>query len=119
MSWTLTLSQAAIDLAGPGANTAVSLSGALLARFSDDEEGALAIRTGVDWIDKYSSVGTNWKKGLSYVVSRGIAQNIVAADMSGYSSAAEAQTMLNLLTDQKEKVIAALSSGDVKKKMGV
>jgi hypothetical protein len=117
MSWTLSISGAAIDKAGANASTAVTLSGAVLDRWSDMAEATLSTITRYDWVANYSSVKTNFKQILSDVVSDMVAMKIIAFDMSGYTSRMEATTMLDVLKDNITKNIEVLR--DDKNKEGV
>ena len=99
MSWTLTTSQAAISAAGSYANTTIVASGATLAKWSDYAEGRICAKTRYDWVTNYASVGTNYKGILGNVAANMIAKMIINYNMDGYTSRAEAQTMLNVLYD--------------------
>lgn len=117
MSWTLTTSGAAIAKAGYGANSTVTASSVVLAKWSDEVEGQICTLTRKDWITSYSSVGTNFRGGLSDAASDGIAMKIIGYDMKGYSSKIEAQTMLDILRDNFMRIVDALKDDKVKEKM--
>jgi hypothetical protein len=108
MSWTITTSAACIAKAGLNANSTIIASGATLAKWSDDVEGALNMLTRYDWVANYASVTTNFKPVLSDYVSDKVAMKIIHYDMSGYTSRTEAQTMLDILKDNSEKIITTL-----------
>lgn len=99
MSWTLCASGAAITKAGLNRNTDVSMSGAVMDAWSDQAEGVIVARTRKDWVDDYANVDAHVKFILDDVCSSIIAKQIIAYDMSGYTSRAEAQTMLDVQDD--------------------
>lgn len=117
MSWTLTTSAAALLKAGLYANSTLTASSVALATFSDQAEAALSTATRKDWVTDYASVGTNFKPMLSDVVSDMIAVKIITYDMSGYTSRTEAQTMLDVLTDNIGRNTAILKEDKHKEVM--
>lgn len=104
MSFTFTLSGAAIAKAGVHAN----VSGALLDRWSDDAEGMIEARTGTNWTTTYASLSTGIKGCLSDVASSAIAMNIISYDTTGYLTR-EADTLMNRNDDIVNQGIATLS----------
>jgi hypothetical protein len=108
MSWTLTTSGAAILKAGLNANSSIITSGASLAIWSDEVESTIAGLTKYDWVFNYSNIKTNFKFILDDTASGMIAKKIINYDMSGYTSRTEAQTMLDVLTDDINKNITEL-----------
>jgi len=117
MSWTLTTSGAAISKAGYGANSTIVASTATLAKWSDQAEGALITNTRYDWVTNIGSVGTYFKPILDDTISDMVAMKIINYDMGGYTSRSEAQTMLDVLNDNKNKNIAVLKEEKSKEKM--
>ena len=115
MSWTLTISAAALAKAGANFNPAVS--GALLDKFSDQTEGKINAITRRDWIGLSASTLTNFKGILDECASSDIAIKIINYDMSGYTSRTEAQTMLDVNRDIFKECIAAINDEKVKEKM--
>jgi len=118
MSWTLCVSGSAIVKAGANANSAITASGATLARFSDEVEGTICSKTRYDWVSNYNGVGANFKPILANISSDLIAMKIIGYDMSGYTSRYEALTMLNILKDDADRCYDTLEKDECKKKMG-
>lgn len=133
MSWTLCTSGAAIAKAGANANTTVisgsaivpytgGMSGAaLLAKWSDEVESTICLRTRYDWISAVSSatVTQPFRGCLSDTASDMIAMKIINYDCSGYTKLLEAQGMLDVLRDNISKNLELLDKDEYKEKMGV
>lgn len=117
MSFTLTTSGAILWKAGANASTAITSSGAVLSKFSDDCEAVVNAATRKDWVADYSSVGANFRGILSDAVSDLAAMKIITYDMSGYTSRTEAQTMLDVLRDNFNRNIEILKDEKNKEKM--
>jgi len=117
MSWTLSTSGAAIYKAGLNANSTATASGAMLAKFSDQAEGVLCAATRKDWVADYATVTANFKPILDDTVSNLIATEIINYDLSGFTSRAEAQTMLDVLRDNTNRNIDILKDDKNKEKM--
>lgn len=101
MSWTLSLSSAAIYKAGAGADTNATTSGfTMLTKWSDEAEASLSTLTNRDWVAEYSSVGTNFKGILDDTISSMIAKRIINYNMAGYTTRMEAQVMLDVISDE-------------------
>lgn len=115
MSWTLSTSEAMLDKAGT--NRSIACSGAILARFSDEAEGAICSETAYDWVANYASVSANFKPILSQAVAACSGNEIIKYDMSGYTSRAEAQTMLDVNIDTYKRCIETLKEAKNKDKM--
>jgi hypothetical protein len=116
MSWTLCLSGSALAKAGANYNVALN-EGTMINRFSDESEATINAITRRDWIGLSSSTLQNFKGILDDCVSSHIAMKIINYDMSGYTSRAEAQTMLDVNNDIYNKTIAALNDEKVKEIM--
>ena len=114
-SWNFTTSGAAIAKAGAGANTDVIASVATLAKWSDDVEETINSRTRVDWITNAPTA--NFAGFLSELASTKIAFNIVAYDLNGYGSTIKGQTLLDVLDNDYEKMIAELRKKEIQEKM--
>jgi len=117
MSWTLTISGAAIAKAGLNANSSVIMDSVILDKWSDMAEATLSTITRYDWVTNYANVKTTFKQVLSDAVSDMIAMKIINYDMSGYSSRAEAETMLDVLRDNVVRNIEVLKEEENKEKM--
>ena len=96
MSWTLTTSGLAISKAGAYANSAIIVSGQTLEAWSNIAEGRIEAETRRTWVDNYAGLSTGVKGILSDVASSLVAIQIINYDMSGFTSRAEAQTMLDV-----------------------
>ena len=108
MPYTFTTSGAAIRKAGINANSTITASGSYLVSFFDEAEGLINSATRYDWISNYSNVGANYKNILGDVCSDIVASKIINADMSGFSSKVEAQTMLDVLRDNINRALDIL-----------
>ena len=95
MSWTLTTSGGCLSRAGLKA----TISNGNLIGYSDDAEAVINCATLKDWVADYNSVTANFKKILNHCASSMVAMDIINYDMSGFSSRAEAETMLDVLRD--------------------
>jgi hypothetical protein len=99
MSWTLCTSGQAVVKVGLYANSTISASGVALASWSNEAEGMIVGVTRRDWVDDYATADAHIKYILQQTASASIAKEIIQYDMSGYTSRAEAQTMLNVQDD--------------------
>lgn len=117
MSWNLTTSGAAISKAGLNANSNVIISGAVMGKWCDDSEAKVCAETRRDWVSLSASTLANFAGALSDAVSSDIAIKIINYDMSGYTSRAEAQTMLNVNKDMYKECINILKEEKNKEKM--
>lgn len=108
MSFTLTTSLAIIRKAGLGANTTIVASGAAIQNWCDQAESEFCGLTRKDWITDYASIATNLKPMIEDAVSGFAAIKVIQYDMSGYTSRTEAQTLLDVLTDNNMKIVNQL-----------
>ncbi len=115
MSWGLCISGQAIRKAGLNANSAITLSGAAMDKWSDESEGFINSETRRDWITNPASA--NFSGALADIASSHIANKIINYDMSGYTSRIEAQTMLDVNADIVRKGIAFLKLKEHQEKM--
>src|SRR3990167_5224216 len=95
MSWTLTTSGAILSRAGLKA----TISQGNLVGYSNDAEAVINTATRKDWVADYTNVTANFKGILNHCASSLAAMDIINFDMSGFSSRAEAETMLDVLRD--------------------
>lgn len=114
-SFNFTTEAKAIAKAGANANSTIVATAATLAAWSDDVEATINSRTRRDWIANPPTA--NFANFLSEVASSMIAMLIINYDMSGYTSRVEAQTMLDVLDDNVEKMIRELRKQEVQEKM--
>lgn len=108
MAWTLCTSGSAISRAGVNANSTIVASGSTLAAWSNEVEGAIAGLTRRDWVTQFASLSGSVQYLLGDTAASMIAKLIIQYDMSGYTSRAEAQTMLNVLDDLVVKNLSKL-----------
>ncbi len=106
MSWDLCTSGSAVAKAGLNANSDIITSGSILAKWSDEAEGTVCMKTRRDWVA--TAGGTQVMKAVGGAVSGLIAMKIVSYDMSGYTSRIEAQTVLDVLKDNFDTTIKDL-----------
>jgi len=97
MSWTLTSGAYVIDESGLYYNSGIS--GASLTRWSDEAEGVIVATTRYDWVTNYASLPTSAKQILNETTAKLIANNVIKWDTSGFSSLADATTLLDINTD--------------------
>jgi len=95
MAWTMCSSGAMEFKAGVNASLTV-LSGAHMQSFNEQAESFINTATRINYTDAYDSLNDDVKKILEDAVSAKGAMMIINADMSGYTSRAEAQTMLDV-----------------------
>ena len=120
MCWTLSISQGAIDRAGANVNSAIKISNAALARWSDQAEAKLGCICNTQWASVYSGLQADLKPILADYCDVYIAKNMINYDMSGFTNQTEAQTMLNVLDNDMKKDIEVLKEKNVAQKlMGV
>lgn len=119
MTETLTDSGAVKLLVGTNASTTITNSPANMTFFINQAEGELCSTTRIDWIDKWASLSTSFSGAVSSAVASRAAMPIISYDMSGYTSRAEAQTMLDLLRDNYERSLKVLSDSKTQEKLGV
>lgn len=62
-------------------------------------EGEINMTTTHDWVTEYSSLGDIDKKMLDEIASSLVAINIIAYDMSGYTTRVEAESMISVHRD--------------------
>lgn len=116
MSWILTTSGAALGKAGYYYNSDLTASGAL-GLWSSQAEGRIVAETRRNWVSQYAGLSTEIKNILSDVASSLIAKQIISCDMSGYTSRAEAQTMLDVQDDTAAngiRILKDFKSNDIR-----
>jgi hypothetical protein len=117
--WNFTTSGAAIAAAGIYANASlISYAGnyaTILDTWSDQIEGSINMMTRKDWVG--SPAGVQFSAALSEAAACLIGNKIVNYDLSGYSSRAEAQTILNVNDDRATKIIMDLKDLKLQEKM--
>lgn len=114
MSFNLTSSYAIISKAGAHASSTAVASSALIALFCDQAEADVCFRTRYDWVTNLASVKSNFQSMLSDIVSDLAAMKLICYDMSNYISRSEAQTILDVLNDNSNKILKELLEEDFK-----
>jgi hypothetical protein len=89
----------------------------MLAEFCNEAESQVCAITRKDWITDYASVKANFKPILADATSDLAAMKLISRDMSGYTSRAEAQTMLDVMRDNFVRCIENLKEEAIKEKM--
>lgn len=117
MSWNLTTSGACIAKAGANANSSIVLSGAVLSKWCDQAEASLNTLTRRDWVSLSGATRLTFAGILDDVVSDMVAMKIINHDMSGYTSLAEATTMLDVMRDNIQRNLGELKWEKVQEKM--
>lgn len=116
MSWNLVpveSSGAIFKRAGIGAN--VGLSGTdIITRWMDQAESTISMRTRKDWVADFSDVTANFQDSVKDAAEAFVARRIVAWDMSGFLNRLEAQTVMDLLTEEFESNIRDLNKQEHK-----
>ena len=72
----------------------------LINQFINEAESYVNVQTRFNWTDQYSSLNADVQKLLDETVSNIAAIYCIEYDMSGYTSRAEALTMINVLWDR-------------------
>lgn len=116
MSWGWTTSGAAIAKAGAGAAW-TDIDEADLTKWSDQIEATINTLTRKDWIATSAAIKATFLSVLDDLESDMIAMRIIAYDMGGYTSRAEAQTILNVISQNIDRNLAALKDWRNKEKM--
>lgn len=112
MALTLTTTVEIVRLAGEGASTAITASGALVTTIGEDAEGEFCSDTRRDWIADYANVSARIKKKVSKAVASKAAMQIVAYSGKNYFSRLEQETLLDVLSDWYDQGVALLSKLD-------
>ena len=119
MTTTFCISGAVIKKAGLNINNNLSagtlyLSGSnfIIDTWINDAESIINIQTRRNWIDIYDDLNPDVKDILRDAASSLAAINCINFDMGGYTSRAEATTMLNVLRDQFIRDIEILKDKD-------
>ena len=115
MAWNMCASEAAIEKAGAHANSTIVASSATLARWSNQTEGNINAETRRDWIANPATA--DFLGALDDAASALIANKIINYDMSGFTSRAEALTMMNVNRDTARLAIGYLKQDEHKEVM--
>ena len=105
--------------AGANASSTATASGAMLLEFCDQAEGIICATTRYDWVTNYATLNANFKTILDSCASSKAAMFVMNYDLSGYTSRAEAQTMLNILYDDYNANLTLLrNEAEVRRAIG-
>ena len=108
---TLCTSGAVVLKAGVNANEILDTE---YTQLINQAEGVIATVSRVDWVAVYSTLDINIKLILEEAASNLAGMYAIQRDMSGYTSRAEAQTMLDVLRDTVMRGFAILKEQDNK-----
>ncbi len=103
-----------------GAN--VSASGGdtnFITNFIEEAEGSVCARARYDFITNFASLNNHTKFLLRVAVTSKAAMQAIQYDASGFTTRAEAETMLDVLRDEYVKAMEALENMDVQEFLGV
>ena len=106
MSWHFCTSESAVAKAGTHCN-AISGSAVTMAKWSDEAEGFIMVKTNTDFSGSYSILEPAVKGILSDVASSMIAKRIIVFDTTGYISR-EADTLMNMNDDIENRGLKVL-----------
>ena len=110
---TFTTSQAVLDRIGPYANSTIMASEAIIDRYIDSAEQTIVAETRRNWITSSASVSDPVKQTLKLCAACHAAVEIVQDDMSGFSTRAEAITMLDVNEMHFQRTLKALKDADI------
>ena len=108
MAYEYCTSGAAIIMAGANANSTIIANGSALLDIYNNAHSTINSAIRKDYTTLYSTLSSNVKNILTETASKLMATDIINYDMSGYTSRAEAQTMLDVLRDAILRNIAFL-----------
>ena len=111
-------SEAIVRKAGKNVNSTAAASAALLQQFSTEAEAYINTMTRHDWSATPLAIAS-FIPVLADAASSLAGAQLIAYDMSGYLSRAEAEDMINLLHDRTNRIITQLSEKNVQNTMGV
>lgn len=109
---TLAASQAVTDRVGPNANATIIASEAIIDRYIEIAEQTIVSETRRDWIDSYASLDSSIKATLELCTASHAAMEIIQYDMGGFSTRAEAITMLNVNSSNFQRTLKTLKDLD-------
>jgi len=99
MTTTFCVSGAVLDKAGASRNTALDIDQTAMDRFVNQAESKINVACRYNFTDNYASLNDDVKRILEDTASSLAAMNVIAYDMSGYTSRGEAESMINVLRD--------------------
>lgn len=99
------------DISGAGAHGLSA--GAIIGRFIEGAEGELLVATRKDWVGAFGSLNAKTKGALESYCANKAAIQAIKYDKSGYTSRAEAQTMLDVCDDTASGILKELKKKEV------
>ena len=112
---TLCTSGAVVLKAGVGANEILDTE---YTQLINQAEGVIATVSRVDWVAVYSTLDINIKLILEEAASNLAGMYAIQRDMSGYTSRAEAETMLDVLNAGANRAMSLLRDDKQKTFLG-
>lgn len=112
MALVLTTSGAIVKMAGEGASSTITASAAWVIFLGERAEKELCTDSGMDWIGGYASVNANIKGLLDRGAAAKAAKDIVHYSAKGYTTRLEQETIIDILTDDYNKIVAKLQKID-------
>ncbi len=108
MSFNYCTSAAIIAKAGINCNQYAATSQSILAGFCDYADALIDTSSRYNFSGAYSTIAVNIKPILTDTASSLAAINLIAYDMSGYTSRGEAESMITILRDGALRNLAIL-----------
>ena len=116
VQYSLCSSLAIMDMAGPGHNRAISASHAVLGQMYSNGEGFVVAESRREWVKEFDKVASGARLLLSSTVAAIAAQDLMAADSTGYLNS-EVELKMDYLKDKAARGLAILKifkSNDMK-----
>lgn len=101
--------------AGSNASSTITDNAVTMTQFINQAEGDIAADTTVDWVSKYSGLSANFKQVIEGAVASKAAISVINYNMGGFTSRAEALTMLNVNWATYDRAVRELKENKVKK----
>ena len=102
-----------------GANVSTALGLADFNTFIEQAEGELATDTGIDFVDKFATLPSTMSGSATAAVASKAGIKAINFDMSGYTSRAEALTMINVNWATYDRLVQDLTNERAKSLLGV
>lgn len=115
MTGTLCSSQAVLDKTGLNINSGILASEAIIDRYINQAEQLIVGKTRRDWVVSYSDLLDSTKAILESTCAAKVAKEIIASDMSGFQTKAEAITKINVNESEFQAGIRDLKELDIVK----
>jgi len=118
MVGSFTFASSAAILEKAGVNVSSDVSNAMLLRFSDQAEAYVNGVVRVDLIDKFSTLDANFKQVIEDLTATYAGMKAIGYDPTNFESLLEAQTKLDLLRDDLERLTAMIKEDSWKTASG-